>query len=515
VHRYNYDIIIVGLGASGAASAWMLSKSNLKILIIEQGSQYNPKDFHKKKDTWEISKLKKFHLNPNIRKGKCDYKIDNKLSDIDIANFNGIGGSTVLYSGHFPRLHPSDFKVKNVDNVSFNWPISYNELEQYYEMNEKIVGIHGLGDDPAYPKIKNLRSPINLGKSGELISRAFKKLNWHCWPSYSAIDLKNNFSVKTVYNTYRPLIKKSKNITIKKNLEVVKILSDEKKVKGVLCYDQKKNALRFNSQLVILACNGIGTPRLLLNSKNKYFKNGIANNSSGLVGKNLMLHPLGFVEGTFNQNLNSDYGPEGCCVYSHQFYETNKKNNFKRGYTMQVLRGSGPLETSLYLKKINKIKFGKNFFNNFFENYNKTIPIAIISEDLPKLSNYVSLNEDVKDSFGMPCVKIKYKVDKNTKEILKAGIKSARKVLEVAGAKKIFSFAPVKHTGWHLMGTAKMGNNKKNSVVNRYGQCHDLKNLVIVDSSIFTTGGAVNPIGTIQALALKISERILKKKDDY
>jgi choline dehydrogenase-like flavoprotein len=278
---------------------------------------------------------------------------------------------------------------------------------------------------------------------------------------------------------------------------------------------KKKISLNLRLKLVILACNGIGTPRLLLNSKNKYFKNGMANNSSGLVGKNLMLHPLGFAEGTFDQNLNSDSGPEGCCVYSHQFYETNKKNNFKRGYTMQVLRGSGPLETSLYLKKINKIKFGKNFFSNFFENYNKTIPIAIISEDLPKLSNYVFLNEDVKDSFGMPCVKIKYKVDKNTKEALKGGLKSARRVLEVAGAKKIFSFAPVKHAGWHLMGTSKMGNNKKNSVVNKYGQCHDLKNLVIVDSSIFTTGGAVNPIATIQALALKISERILKKKNEY
>lgn len=513
--RYNYDIIIVGLGASGAASAWMLSKSNLKILILEQGNEYNPKDFHKKNDTWEISKLKEFHLNPNIRKGKYDYNIDCKMSDINIANFNGIGGSTILYSGHFPRFHQSDFKVRSVDNVSFNWPISYNELEPYYEMNEKIIGIHGLKNDPAYPKIKNLKPPINLGESGELISRAFKKLNWHCWPSYSAIDIKNNFSVKTIYDTYLPLIKLSKNITIKKNLEVIKILSDEKKVKGVLCCDQKKNIIRFKSQIVILACNGIGTPRLLLNSKNKYFKNGIANNSSGLVGKNLMLHPLGFVEGTFNKNLYSDFGPEGCCVYSHQFYETNKRNKYKRGYTMQVLRGAGPLETALYLKKTNQIKFGNNFFSNFFKNYNKTIPIAIISEDLPKSSNSVFLDKDIKDSFGMPCVKIKYKIDKNTKEILKAGIKSARKVLEVAGAKKIFSFAPIKNTGWHLMGTARMGNNKKNSVVNKHGQSHDLKNLVIVDSSIFTTGSAVNPIATIQALALKISKRILEKKNEY
>jgi choline dehydrogenase-like flavoprotein len=515
VSKNNYDVIIVGLGASGAASAWMLSKSNFKILIIEQGKEFEAKDYHKKNQNWEISKLKKFNLNPNLRDEICDYKINNSNSDIDIANFNAVGGSTILYSGHFLRFHPSDFKVRTLDKIASDWPLNYHDLKPYYELNEKIIGIHGLEGDPAYPEIKNLEKNIQLGRHGEKIALAFKKLNWHCWPSYSAIDTKNDESVKTVCQTYLPLIKKKKNITIKKNLEVFKILTNQNKATGVLCFDNKKNCLKYEAKIIILACNGIGTPRLLLNSKNKFFPNGIANNSSGLVGKNLMLHPLGFVEGTFKQNLQSNHGPEGCCVYSHEFYETNKKNDYKRGFTMQVLRGSGPLETAMYLKKIRKLNFGKNFFKDFFDNYNRTIPIAIISEDLPKKSNYIELDYNLKNKNGIPGVKINYKVDNNTKKILKNGIKYAKKVLEVAGAKKIFSFAPVRHTGWHLMGTAKMGKNEKTSVVNENGQCHDIKNLLIVDSSIFVTGAAVNPIATLQALSLKISKNILLNKYDY
>ena len=120
---------------------------------------------------------------------------------------------------------------------------------------------------------------------------------------------------------------------------MIKILSDNKKVKGILYIDKNGKKKKIQCKILILACNGIGTPRLLLSSKNKYFKNGLAN-SSGLVGKNLMLHPLGYVEGIFNDNLNSDFGPEGCCVYSHQFYETSLKNGYKRGFTFQVLRES-------------------------------------------------------------------------------------------------------------------------------------------------------------------------------
>ena len=120
-----------------------------------------------------------------------------------------------------------------------------------------------------------------------------------------------------------------------------------------------------------------------------------------------------------------------------------------------------------------------------------------------------------RDSSGMPGIKIHYKLSKNTKKMLAYGISRAKEVLKTMGARKISSFGPVKHTGWHIMGTTKMGINKKKSVVNQFGQAHDIKNLVIVDSGIFITSSGVNPMSTLQALALKITDYIKKFPEKY
>lgn len=524
-----YDVIIVGAGASGLTAAWNLSNEKLKILCIDQGPKINT-NFLKNNLEWSKKKEKYFDINPNKRNLKSDYPINDKNSEISLANFNAIGGSTIIYSGHFPRFHPSDFKVKSLDKCGKNWPISYKELEPFYSKNEKIMGISGLSGDPAYPdKIKNLLPPVNIGKSGELIAKSFNKLGWHWWPSYSAIITSNKLKRKkfkknahynmsypyssrsSVDNTYLQLIKKNK-ITIKENTRAIKITLENRRIaKGVLCKNQNNKKIFYKAKLIILACSGAGTPRLLLNSKNKYYPKGLAN-SSGMVGKNLMLHPLGFVEGIFDKNLFSNIGPHGCNIYSHEFYETNKKNDFKRGYTIQVLRSDKAINIARNLHKFNKLKFGKKFHQNFLNHYGKTIPVAIICEDLPKKENRIELDYNNKDSDSMPGIKVFYKLSKNTKKILSDGIKNVSKLMINAGAKKILRFGPVKHTGWHIMGTASMGLDKKKSVVNKNGFTHDIKNLAIVDSSIFPTSGAVNPVSTIQAMSLKITNYIKKNK---
>ena len=105
-----------------------------------------------------------------------------------------------------------------------------------------------------------------------------------------------------------------------------------------------------------------------------------------------MLHPLGYVEGTFKNFLASNYGPEGCCLASHEFYETKKLNEFKRGYTIHVLRGTGPLETAMNSLKLKRLKFGKSFHKDFLKIYGCTIPLAIICEDLPEKTNFIELD---------------------------------------------------------------------------------------------------------------------------
>jgi choline dehydrogenase-like flavoprotein len=506
------DILIIGTGASGAASAWNLSKLNLKITCIDQGPLITKKEYSFNNKDREISKFKKFNIDPNQRKFNSDYPINCEDSPISIANYNAVGGSTLIYSGHFPRFHPSDFKTKKIDNIGSNWLFSYYDLEKYYNLNDKMVGVSGMVGDPAYPKISNLFSPLDIGYSGSLIAKAFNKLGWHWWPSYAAIKKSKKFNKgirPTAVETY--LNKAVKNgVIIKSNSRVLKIrLSKDKIATGVIYSNKKKEKIFLQASLILLASNGIGTPRILFNSKNKDFPNGLANNS-GQLGKNLMLHPLGFIEGHFDKFLNSNEGPEGCSIYSHEFYETKKNRNFKRGYTIQLLKSPGPIESFHYLKKFNKIKFGKSFFRDLFDYFGRTIPMAIICEDTPSKDNYIQLDYKNRDSDGMPGIKVNYKLSKNTKKMLSHGIDQCKKLLKTAGAKKITAFGPVKNTGWHLVGTAKMGTNSKNSIVNKFGQCHEIKNLFIIDSSIFPSSSGVNIASTVQAVSLMISDYIKK-----
>ena len=506
------DILIIGAGASGAASAWNLSQLNLKITCLEQGPLINKKKYSFNNTNREINKLKEFNIDPNQRKFESDYPINTDNSPISIANFNAVGGATLIYSGHYPRFHPSDFNTKKIDKIGSNWLFNYYDLEKYYNLNDKIVGVSGLTGDPAYPEIKNLLPPLDIGYSGGLLAKTFNKLNWHWWPSYAAVKKSKKFKKgirPTAVEMY--LNKAVKNgVIIKPNSRVLKIkTSSENIATGAIYIDKNKNKIFLKASIILLAANGIGTPRILFNSSNKYFPNGLAN-SSGQLGKNLMLHPLGYIEGYFNKFLATNDGAEGCSLYSHEFYETKIKRGFKRGYTIQLLKSPGPIESFHYLKKFNKIKFGKSFYKDLFKYYGCTIPLAVICEDTPNENNYVELDKKSKDSSGMPGVKINYKLSKNTKKMLAHGIDQCKKLLKKAGAKNILAFGPVRNTGWHLVGTAKMGKNKKKSVVNKFGQCHDINNLFIVDSSIFPSSSGVNIASTVQAVSLMISDYIKK-----
>ncbi len=512
MNKEKTDILIIGAGASGAASAWNLSRLNLKITCIDQGPFIKEGEYSFNNSLREVNKFKKFHIDPNVRNLKFDYPINSKNSPISIANYNAIGGATLIYSGHYPRFHPSDFKTKKCDNFGSDWLFGYNDLEKYYNLNDKMVGVSGVAGDPAYPNIKNLLPPLDIGYSGALLAEAFNKLGWHWWPSYAAVRKSKKFS-KGIRPTSNEMYlnKAIKNgLDIKSECRVLKIkISSNNKVNGVIYSDSKNKKKFLKASIILLAANGIGTPRILLNSSCKNFPNGLANNS-GQLGRNLMLHPLAFIEGHFNEFMATNDGPEGCSIYSHQFYQTKKNRGFKRGYTIQLLKSPGPIESFQYLKKFNKIEFGKSFFRDLFEYYGKSIPLAVICEDAPEKSNFVELDYKKKDSSGMPGVKINYKLSNNSKKMMLHGIKQCKKLFETAGAKKIISFGPVRNTGWHLVGTAKMGKSKKNSVVNKYGQCHDIKNLFIIDSSIFPSSSGVNIASTVQAVSLMISDYIKK-----
>ena len=186
--KEDVDVLIIGAGASGAAMAWSLADTKMRIVCLEQGASMNPLADPSTGRDWEARALSDMATNPNVRGLPGDYPINEADSPIKVANFNGVGGGTVLYAGHFPRFHPSDFCVKSLDGVAEDWPIDYAQLAPYYAENERMTGVAGLAGDPAYPTDNAQRlPPLPLGESGKILAKGFNKLGWHWWPSDTAI----------------------------------------------------------------------------------------------------------------------------------------------------------------------------------------------------------------------------------------------------------------------------------------------------------------------------------------
>ena len=519
------DVLIIGAGAAGAALAWSLAETRMRIVCLEQGDWMNPSDYPTTRDDWEMERFGAFGLSPNGRGRPEDYPINDDASPIKISNFNAVGGSTILYAAHFPRMHPSDFRVRSLDGVADDWPIDYATLEPWYDLNAQMMGVAGLAGDPAYPPKQPTLPPVPLGKLGETLARGFNRLGWHWWPSDSAIATKEHGGRAPCINlgpcimgcaqgakgstdvTYWPAAIRE-GVELRTRCRVREItVGPDGMASGAIYFDAEGREQHQKAEIVVLACNGVGTPRLLLNSRSPRFPDGLAN-SSGLVGRNLMFHPYALVTGIFEEALEGYKGPTGCSIICQEFYETDAARGFVRGYSFEMLRGMGPVSTALWGMSSGRLPWGAGHHEAFADIWDRTAGMVVICEDLPEEHNRVTLDPDLVDSDGIPAPKISYRLSENSRRMLDHAVARGTDVLEAAGAKETRAEAPLPPAGWHLMGTARMGTDAATSVVNDWGRCHDVKNLFIVDGSVFVTAGGVNPTNTIQALALHAADRI-------
>jgi choline dehydrogenase-like flavoprotein len=524
------DILIIGSGASGAAAAWSLADSKMRILCLEQGDWVKPTDYPSNGRDWEARLFSDFAINPNRRARETDYPINDANSPIKVVNFNGVGGSTIMYTAHYPRLKPSDFKVRTLDGVAEDWPVSYDTLEPYFAENDRMMGVSGLAGDPGYPFHQPPMPPVPLGRSGQRFGRALNELGWHWWPSDTTVATTDYEGRDRCINlghctpgcaqgakastdiTYWPAAIRA-GVELRTRCRVREITLDEHGMaSGVVYYDAKGEEQFQPAELVIVACNGVGTPRLLLNSTSGRFPNGLAN-STDLVGRNLMFHPYASTYGYVDEPMDGNHGPT-ICLWSQEFYETDPKRGFVRGYTFQINRGVHAMAEAISSTAAGRLPFGEEHHSAYRRLLNHRIGMSAICEDLPELHNRVTLDPAMKDSNGIPAPRIDYTLSANSRKMMAHGIANATRILETAGAKNINTEAPILNGGWHLLGTARMGTDPERSVVNAWGRCHDVKNLFIVDGSIWVTSGGVNPTSTIQALALWIADNIKRRAAD-
>lgn len=517
------DVLIVGAGASGAVTANYLAEQGIQVVCLEQGEWPDESRFVSRRPEREIVASPRWNADPNIRLDMADYPVDVSESDVDLMMYNGVGGSTILWNALWHRMLPSDFRVRTLDGVARDWPLSYEELADCYDSIENAFGVSGYGGDPAYPPREPYPLPaFPLGKMGMKFAEAMNRLGWHWWPGSNAIpsrpwgDLNACVRRGVCGMGCADGAKAATNIThwpaateagarLVTGARVKEITIDDRGcASGVAFVDSSGEEKRARAKIVILCANGIGTARLLLLSRSKHFPDGLAN-SSGLVGKGLMLHPTGSVTGVFDEPMETWLGPMGQKAYSMQFYETDSSRGFVRGSKWSLVSSGGPLGFAKGLGQ-----WGEALQQAMLNMYGRTMTVLTFAEDLPEEHNRVELHEEWTDTDDLPAPKVFYRVGDNTGRILAYNQERASEALREAGALDTFA-NPVNRGfgGAHLMGTARMGTDPECSVVNEWGRTHDVPNLYVFDGSVFVTSSAVNPTATICTLALRFARKLV------
>lgn len=511
------DVVVVGSGMGGAAFCYRLSAQvpGLRIVCLERGDWLRPAQMPASRRDFQRLALSTWALAPAVRQAapepppSADYPIDDRASAIKPLLWCGVGGSSLTWAAHFPRLHPSDFKTYTLDGVGDDWPFSYFDLEPYYDENDRMMGVSGLPGDPAYPPKRAPRMPpIPLGRMGEKAAQGFNALGWHWWPVDAAINTVArdgraacnhcgpcqqgcvNHAKASVDQTYWPQALRQ-GVELRTRCITQEILTQAGRATGVrYCAADGQEHIQ-PAAYVVVAANGIGTPRLLLAS-------GVGGD---MVGRCLMFHPVAYIRAIFDDELDGPAGAIGNCIYSHEFYETDRRRGFVRGVQLQVTRENPLLTQSTYAEP----RWGRAGQQQLRAEFRHSFRIMAMSEDLPERHNRVTITDQL-EADGLPGVRLEYTIADNTQRMLTYGLDRAEEVLRAAGVARLVrtDYAPL--TGWHLLGTARMGSDPHTSVTDSRGRCHTTPNVIIADGSLFPTVGAVNPGSTIGALALKLAD---------
>jgi choline dehydrogenase-like flavoprotein len=525
------DVLVIGAGASGGVVARRLAEAGISVVCLEQGTWHDRSEYRGAELDWELTARRQWSSSPNIRALPEDYPVDDAASDVSPLMFAGVGGSMLLFAGAWPRMLPSDFRVRTLDGVADDWPISYDELRPYYERSDRQIGVSGLGGDPAYPPGADPPlPPLPIGRGGLRVARAHARLGWHWWPEPNAI-------LSAAYGGRNPCVqrgtcmqgcgegaKASTDLThwpmaiahgarLVTGARVRRIETDAAGLAtGATWLDQEGREHFQPASAVVLAANGIGTPRLLLMSASPAHPDGLAN-SSGLVGKRLMMHPFANVTGLFDDDLESWQGHFGCSIESFEFYETDERRGFVRGAKWGLAPTGGPINAALPSRAGEQV-WGADHHLHVRRRLGRGASWGLFGEDLPDEANEVRLSATGTDSSGLPIPELHYKVSENSRRMLDFHIEKASESLVAAGAHTIETDRLMRYSGWHHLGTAHMGTDRATSVVDEWNRAHEVANLFVVDGSCFVTSGGVNPTSTICAIALRAADRMVATRHD-
>ncbi len=528
------DFVIVGAGAAGGVMAKELSTRGMTVVVLEQGPRFDIGPDGAKYD--ELLRRQRSWRIPALARQPQTFRTTDKEKAVTgvggISYERVVGGGTLTYTGTSWRHHEVDFTERSrwgeIPGAALaDWPITYAELEPYYTQAEWELGFSGLGDTVGGPRSKPYPvPPLPIKGSGVLFERGAKKLGWTTVPQPLAVLSKphngRNACINcglcfgyacpvgaksSTANTVIPVAEKSGRCEIRPGSYVREISIDKSgRVTGVVYFDDQRREV-FQSARAVAVCGNAGeSARLLLLSRSNLFPNGLAN-SSGLVGKYIMFGGSGGATGIFEHPLN-DYKGVAVTRATESLYDSDPKRGFYGGAHLDSRGPYEPISFGLGIPG-----WGAGFKKTLRGEFAHTMGINVFSTSLAVETNMVDLDPELKDAWGLPAMRLTYKDhpdDMKAKEFFSA---RALEILQAAGAIRAAA-RPANPTrgGAHIMGTARMGNNPKTSVVNRFNRAHDVPNLYMVDGACFVTSGRAHLTCTVQALAFRTADYIIRSR---
>jgi choline dehydrogenase-like flavoprotein len=572
-----YDAVVVGSGAAGGMAAHVLTSHGLKVLLLEAGKKLDIEQELRSME-WPYDHPRRGNMPPEyhaltsneytVRQppyakgmpypkvfsyvqgwGGSDYSKNIVVNEKDHP-YTGtryawvrarlLGGKTAIWGRLALRLSDYDFKAKSRDGYGEDWPISYADIEPYYDKVDEYLGISGVKEGLPYLPDGIFQRPTRLNAAEVRLRESLQKMGRVLTPYRAGVTtdgLKHNkyrsrcfgrgacnrrsggCDIHAAFDSPTGLIYPALdtgNLTIRTNATAHEVTVDPKtgRARGVSFIDtETRQTYEAKGRAIILAASTLESARLMLLSKSPAYPNGIGN-SSGHVGHNFCEHLMGpsvsgIVKDLVGKPHTLDDGRPGG-FYLARFRNLDQKQpEFIRGYGFEGSSGLGMFPGNAY----DTPGFGRAFKKQVRDYAGAFISMGAFGEVLARYENYMDIDPDVKDAWGVPVLRFHYTFGDNERKMAADMAATGREMFEAAGIEVVQSDADILTEGWsiHELGTARMGADPKTSVLNQFQQSHDVKNLLVVDGSSHVSASCQNPTWTIMALAWRSCDHLAEQ----
>jgi choline dehydrogenase-like flavoprotein len=532
------DAVIIGAGASGAAAAKVLTERGLRVVALEKGPWRTRESFGGD----ELANVNRYNLWPdpilNPRTSRTSPEVAAEVDPFCPVP-QMVGGGTVHWQGWLPRFTPNDFRLRTVagdlaGTTLADWPISYEELEPYYDAVEWAFGVSGQAGANHFegPRRRGYPCPpMPQSRYAEKFHDGCAKLGWNSFPTpQAALSKPFNGRPATVVSAFAqqhgdPTGTRSSalNVFIPDAVATGRyelrpesyvrelVLDDRGRIKAAVYKDAAGVVFEQEADVFLLACGAVETARLMLMSTSARFPRGLAN-SNDLVGRNVTFHEYSASVATFDDPIYAWAGGGYVSASSFEFYEHDASRGFVSGGHIAAAGVGIPLPINWSLP--GRPAWGTEAKQVDRDHFNHSMAVAMVLHDMPQHDNRVDLDGTVVDAWELPVARITLTPHENDLAQGRFLVDRCGEILEAAGGKDVTKVYAEKVTGncSHQHGTARMGDDPDSSVTDRHCRTHEVDNLFIVDGSPFPTATGANPTLTIMANAWRVAEFIVTSK---